>query len=181
MSCISIFLVVLVASTAVELDDTLSYLTDDIGIVCGPPMNVRWGIASKTCTRVRWVWLDSLIIIVNFGHSWDLREPCVPCCQVISLVKLCCHMKRTGSKSSCSKMQKTDYLVWQTGGSSFVRTDDSQGNRRALRRCSSFGQAVPRQWRGKWSMTALEVEAITERSNQRKEKETRKLGQKCKK
>jgi hypothetical protein len=33
------------------------------------------GITWKMCTRVRWAWLDSLIVIMNCGCSWCLHEP----------------------------------------------------------------------------------------------------------
>jgi hypothetical protein len=44
--------------------------------------------------------------------------------------KKCCHMNRTGARSSYSKQEKPDYPVWQTGWSSFVNSDSSQGHRR---------------------------------------------------
>jgi hypothetical protein len=75
----------LVASLVAELDDTPPYFTSDIGIVWGPPMDVCQGIAWKTCTRVRWARLNSLIVIVNYGHSWCLCGSCVSCCQVVTL------------------------------------------------------------------------------------------------
>jgi hypothetical protein len=78
----------LVTLTVVEFDDTTPYLTDAIGIVCGPPTDAHRGITWKTCTRVRWAWLDSLIVVVNCGHSWDLREPHVSFCHIISLTRL---------------------------------------------------------------------------------------------
>jgi hypothetical protein len=65
-----------------ELDNTPLYLMGDIGIVWGPPTDVCRGIAWKTCTRVRWAQLDSLIVIVNCGHSWRLCGLRVSCCQV---------------------------------------------------------------------------------------------------
>jgi hypothetical protein len=42
-------------------------------IMYGPPIDAQ-GIAWKTCTRVRWTWLDSLIVIMNCCHSWGLRD-----------------------------------------------------------------------------------------------------------
>jgi hypothetical protein len=77
----------LVASTITELDDTLPYLQDVHGIVCGPPTDARRVIVWKTCTRVRWAWLDSLIVIMNCCHSWCLRGSCVLCCHVVSLAR----------------------------------------------------------------------------------------------
>jgi hypothetical protein len=74
-----------VASTVAELDNTPLYFTDDIGTVWGPPTDAWWGIAWKTCTRIWWARLDSLIVIVNCGHSYCLHGSCVSCCQVISL------------------------------------------------------------------------------------------------
>jgi hypothetical protein len=68
-----------------ELDDTLPCLQDVHGIVCGPPTDARRGIRWKTCTRVRWTLLDSLIVIVNCCHSWCFRDSRVSCCQVVSL------------------------------------------------------------------------------------------------
>jgi hypothetical protein len=41
----------------------------------------------KTYTKVRWVRLNSLIVVVICGHSWCLRGSRVLCCQVISLVR----------------------------------------------------------------------------------------------
>jgi hypothetical protein len=41
----------------------------------------------KTCTRVRWAQLDSLIVVVNYGHSWCLHDSRVSCCQVVILVR----------------------------------------------------------------------------------------------
>jgi hypothetical protein len=48
-----------------------------------PPTDARRGIVWKTCTRVRWARLDSLIVVMNCGHSWCLLDSRVPCCQVI--------------------------------------------------------------------------------------------------
>jgi hypothetical protein len=39
----------------------------------------------KTCTRVRWPRLDSLIFIVNYGHSWCLHDSHVSYCPVFPL------------------------------------------------------------------------------------------------
>jgi hypothetical protein len=56
------------------------------GIVYEPLMDSpECGIAWKMCTRVRWAWLDSLIVVMNCGRSWCLHEPRVSCCQVLSL------------------------------------------------------------------------------------------------
>jgi hypothetical protein len=71
-----------------RLDDTLPYLHDVHGIVCGPPTDARRGIMWKTCTRVWWAWLNSLIVIARYCHSWYLRDFRVSCCQVDSLVRL---------------------------------------------------------------------------------------------
>jgi hypothetical protein len=57
------------------------------GIAWGPPTDAHQGIARKTCTRVWWARLDSLIVVMNCGHSWCLRGSCVSCCQVISLAR----------------------------------------------------------------------------------------------
>jgi hypothetical protein len=73
----------IIASTVAELDDTPLYFMDDIGIVWGPPTDARWGIMWKTRTRVRWDWLDSLIVIVKRGHSCCLRGSHVSCCWII--------------------------------------------------------------------------------------------------
>jgi hypothetical protein len=75
----------LVASTVTELDNTPLYFMGDSGIVWGPPTDARWGIAWKTYTRVRWAQLDSLIVVVNYGHSWFLYGSRVSCCQVVTL------------------------------------------------------------------------------------------------
>jgi hypothetical protein len=77
----------LVATTVAKFDDTPPYLMDVIGIVCGPPMDARQDITWKTSTRVRWAHLNSLIAAVNYGHSWDLHEPRVSCCQIYSLAR----------------------------------------------------------------------------------------------
>jgi hypothetical protein len=45
-----------------------------IEIVCGPPMNAQRDIVWKTCTTVRWSWLDSLIVVVHCGLSWGLHD-----------------------------------------------------------------------------------------------------------
>jgi hypothetical protein len=79
----------LLASTVIELDDTLPYLMGDT-------RDSAWathGVSAeayvwKTCTRVRWARFDSLIVVVNCCHSWCLRGPRVSCCRVISLAKL---------------------------------------------------------------------------------------------
>jgi hypothetical protein len=55
---------------------------------------------------------------------------------------MCCHMNRTGAESPCSKQEKPDTLVLETGPSGFVETGDSQGHRRAAMMCSSSGQTV---------------------------------------
>jgi hypothetical protein len=76
-----------VALTVAVLDNTLLYFTDDIGIVWGPPTDTQQGITWKTCTRVRWARLDSLIVTMNYGHSCCLHGSCVSCCQVIFLTR----------------------------------------------------------------------------------------------
>jgi hypothetical protein len=63
-----------VALTIAELDDTPLYFTDDIGIVLGLPMDARRGIAWKTCTRIWWAQLDSLIVDVNCCHTRFLNQ-----------------------------------------------------------------------------------------------------------
>jgi hypothetical protein len=78
----------ILASSVAELDDTLPYLMD-VG------RDSAWtthGVSTeaymwKTCTRVRWVWLDSLIVVMNCCPSWCPTGPCVSCCQVISLAR----------------------------------------------------------------------------------------------
>jgi hypothetical protein len=45
-----------------------------IGIVCGQPIDARRDIAWKTCTRIRWARLGSLIVIMNCCHSRSLRD-----------------------------------------------------------------------------------------------------------
>jgi hypothetical protein len=70
-----------------ELNDTPPYLMDVIGIVWGPPMDAHQGIMWKTSTRVWWARLDSLIVIVNYGHSWYMCEQHMSCCQVLSLAR----------------------------------------------------------------------------------------------
>jgi hypothetical protein len=77
----------LVALTVAELDDTPPYLTDVQWDSVGAPTDAHQGTAWKTCTRVRWAWLNSLIVVMNYGHSWCLRGSRVLCCQVISLVR----------------------------------------------------------------------------------------------
>jgi hypothetical protein len=57
------------------------------GIVYGPPTDAHRDIAWKTCTRVRWARLDSLIVVMNYGCSWCLRKPCVSYCHVLSIVR----------------------------------------------------------------------------------------------
>jgi hypothetical protein len=59
----------LVASMVVELGDTPLYLMDVHWDMWGPPTDSHCGITWKTYTRVRWVQLDSLIVVVNCGHS----------------------------------------------------------------------------------------------------------------
>jgi hypothetical protein len=73
--------------TIAELDDTPLYFTGDIRIVWRSPTDVQRGIAWKTCTRVRWARLDSLIVIVKRGRSCFLRGSRVSSCHVISLVR----------------------------------------------------------------------------------------------
>jgi hypothetical protein len=71
----------LVTSMVIELDNTPLYLMD----VHWDSVEDRRGIAWKICTRVRWAWLDSLIVIVNCGHSWCQCDSHVSCCQVVTL------------------------------------------------------------------------------------------------
>jgi hypothetical protein len=79
----------LLALTVAELDDTLPYLMSDTWDSAWDTHGVSAeAYAWKTCTRVRWVRLDSLIVVVNCCHSWCLRGPCVSCYQVISLARL---------------------------------------------------------------------------------------------
>jgi hypothetical protein len=71
----------LLASMIAELDDTLPYLTDDTWDSAWATHGVSTeAYVWKMCTRVRWAWLDSLIVIVNYCHSWCLRGPRVSCC-----------------------------------------------------------------------------------------------------
>jgi hypothetical protein len=78
----------LVTSIVAELYDTLPYLQDVHGIVCGPPMDACQGITWKACTRVRWALLDSSIVVMNCDHLWCLHESHMSCCQVLSLARL---------------------------------------------------------------------------------------------
>jgi hypothetical protein len=66
------------------------------------------------------------------------------------LLEVCnyCHMKQIGTKSSCSKLYKLDYLVWQTRPYGFVGTNGSQGHHRASMSCSSSSQVMYGWWRG---------------------------------
>jgi hypothetical protein len=52
-----------------------------IGVVCGPLTDAHQGITWKTCTRVRWAWLDSLIVIANYCQMWGL---CDHVCVILS-------------------------------------------------------------------------------------------------
>jgi hypothetical protein len=55
-------------------------------IVYMPPTDsLECSIAWKTCTRARWARLNCLIVVMNCGRSWCLREPRVSCCQVVTL------------------------------------------------------------------------------------------------
>jgi hypothetical protein len=72
----------LVASTVDKLDDTPLYFTDDIEIVFGPPMNYPSRFRVEDGTRVRWVRLNYLIVIMKGGHSCCLRGSHVSCCQI---------------------------------------------------------------------------------------------------
>jgi hypothetical protein len=57
-----------------------------IGLVNGPPMDSsECGMMWKTCTRVRWARVESLIAVTNCGCLWCLCEPHVSCCQVVTL------------------------------------------------------------------------------------------------
>jgi hypothetical protein len=78
---------------------------DIIGIVCGPLTDARRGIVWRTCTRVWWARLNSLIVIVNSGHSWGLREPRVLCCQVISLAR-CLLIQITVTPRICVRLAR---------------------------------------------------------------------------
>jgi hypothetical protein len=65
-------------------------------------------------------------------------------------LNICSHMKRTRTGSSSSNQGKPESLVWQTGQSSFVRTNNSQGHRRASMR-------EPLLWSSDvWSVKELE-------------------------
>jgi hypothetical protein len=70
----------LVASIIDELDNTPPYLMDVHWDSVGPPMDAYRGITWKTCTRVRWARLNSLIVVVNYGHSWCLHGSHVSWC-----------------------------------------------------------------------------------------------------
>jgi hypothetical protein len=70
-----------------ELDDTPLCLTDVHWDSGGSLTDACRGIAWTTCTRVRWIRLDSLIVVVNCGHSWCLCGSRVSWCQVISLAR----------------------------------------------------------------------------------------------
>jgi hypothetical protein len=60
----------LLASTVTELDDTLQYLMGDTrDSACAVHGESTEAYAWKTCTRVRWAWLDSLIVVMNCCHS----------------------------------------------------------------------------------------------------------------
>jgi hypothetical protein len=76
----------LVASMVAELDDTPPYLMNDTGIVGGGGTH---GCPSRyrveDLPRVRWARLDSLIVVVNCGHSWCQCDSCVSCCLVATL------------------------------------------------------------------------------------------------
>jgi hypothetical protein len=75
----------LLASTVAQLDDTLPYLMGDTWDSAWAVHDVSTeAYAWKMCTRVRWVQLDSLIVVVNCCHLWCLRGPRVSCCQVIT-------------------------------------------------------------------------------------------------
>jgi hypothetical protein len=58
------------------------------------------------------------------------------------------HTKRTRAESFCSKQGKLDTLVWQTGGSGFVRSGGNQGHCRLWRGRPSPDQVVSDQWEG---------------------------------
>jgi hypothetical protein len=78
----------LLASSVAELDDTLPYLMGDT-------WDSAWAVhgvsieayAWKTCTRVRWARLDSLIVVVNCCHPWCPSGSRVLCCQVFILAR----------------------------------------------------------------------------------------------
>jgi hypothetical protein len=72
----------LVASTVAELDNTLLYFTDDIGIVFGPTTDYPRGFRVEDGTRIRWARLDFLIVITKGDHSCCLRGSCVSYCLV---------------------------------------------------------------------------------------------------
>jgi hypothetical protein len=79
----------LLALTVTELDDTLPYLMGDTRDSTWATHCVSTeAYTRKTCTRVRWAWLDSLIVVVNSCHLWCLCGSRVSCCQVISLARL---------------------------------------------------------------------------------------------
>jgi hypothetical protein len=69
----------LVASMVTELDDTPLYLMDDIGIVFGPSTDNPLRFRVEDDTRVRWAQLESLIVVMNCGHSWCLCDSRVSC------------------------------------------------------------------------------------------------------
>jgi hypothetical protein len=81
----------LVGSMVAELDDTPPNITGVQWDSVGPPTDAHRSITWKTCSMVRWAWLDSLIVVVNCGHSWCLHGSHVSCSQVISLVRLYIH------------------------------------------------------------------------------------------
>jgi hypothetical protein len=106
----------MVASTVAELDDTLPYLQGVQGIVYGPPTDARWGTAWKTCTRVMWARLDSLIVIVNCCHPWCLHDLHVPCCWLDTLARF----KLTWVAMTLSNMSDSCLLLSFRSNSTFI-------------------------------------------------------------
>jgi hypothetical protein len=67
-------------------------------------------------TRVQWARLDSLIVIVNYYHSWCPPGPRVPCCQVITLARF----KLARVSAIPSDMRNTCPLKSFSSNSTFV-------------------------------------------------------------
>jgi hypothetical protein len=67
--------------------------------------------------------IESISAEVFTHYAWHLEVVNSPA----ELPKICLHMNRIRAGSTCSKQEKLDPPIWQTGLSGFINFDDSQG------------------------------------------------------
>jgi hypothetical protein len=106
----------LVASFVTETEAIPPYLQDDNGIVYRPPTDAQLGIPWKTCIRVRWARIVSLIVSQNVATRGVFMTSRVSCCQVYpfqgcKLVQIC---------TTLSKMSDGLIAMFKHSNSAFI-------------------------------------------------------------